>query len=250
MPKSTEATIFGQMRQEYEAQCPVQKYQTLIFSTDPLIIYIEDYLSYEETRYLLHLADPLFIQSPVSKGYRLDEYDLSIRSSKSAVLPSDPVVACIEQRTMDFQGYQSLNRLEDLQVVKYGISDQFRPHFDWFAGMENPRVSTIFAYLECDDCVGGSTQFPYYRGSFPASWCKFIDCEDNEDNRAAGGIGFKPIQGNAVFWRNLYENGTGHPGVWHAGMPVHKGRKSGLNIFTRKETAYSENTGSFENSDA
>ncbi|KAJ5434834.1 Prolyl 4-hydroxylase alpha subunit [Penicillium cf. griseofulvum] len=232
MPKSTEATIFGQMRQEYEAQCPVQKYQTLIFSTDPLIIYIEDYLSYEETRYLLHLADPLFIQSPVSKGYRLDEYDLSIRSSKSAVLPSDPVVACIEQRTMDFQGY----------------------HFDLILtgsrGWKTPRVSTIFAYLECDDCVGGSTQFPYYRGSFPASWCKFIDCEDNEDNRAAGGIGFKPIQGNAVFWRNLYENGTGHPGVWHAGMPVHKGRKSGLNIFTRKETAYSENTGSFENSDA
>jgi hypothetical protein len=56
MPESTEAAKFDQMRQEYEAQCPVQKYQTRIFSTDPLIIYIEDYLSYEETKYLLRLA--------------------------------------------------------------------------------------------------------------------------------------------------------------------------------------------------
>jgi hypothetical protein len=51
-----EAAMFNQIRTEYEAQCAVQKYQTHIFSTDPLMIYIEDYLSYEETRYLLRLA--------------------------------------------------------------------------------------------------------------------------------------------------------------------------------------------------
>ncbi|EAW12362.1 putative 2OG-Fe(II) oxygenase family oxidoreductase [Aspergillus clavatus NRRL 1] len=243
-----ESRTFEAMYKQYSIQCPAQKYQTHIFTTDPLIVYIEDYLSHDETVYLQHLAESRFMESPVSKGYRLDEYDTSIRSSQSAVLPRDPVVACIEQRTMDFQGFQSLNRLEDLQVVKYGINDQFRPHFDWFGGMENPRVSTIFAYLECDGCVGGSTQFPHYRGSFPAHWCRFIDCEDNEDNRQAGGVGFKVLRGNAVFWRNLYENGTGHPGVWHAGMPVRQGKKYGLNIFTRRDNIFEESNNAQESS--
>lgn len=48
----------------------------------------------------------------------------------SAVLPNDPVVACIEQRSVDFQGFMSKGHLEDIQVVKYIVGDHFRPHFD------------------------------------------------------------------------------------------------------------------------
>jgi len=178
---------------------------------------------------------PYYKPSPVSKGFELKAYDKSIRSSESAVLPYDAVVSCIERRSVDFQGYQPISHLEDIQVVKYGISDQFRPHFDWFSGMANPRISTIFAYLECDNCVGGATQFPDITGRFSAKWCTFIDCEDDT---GAGGVAFKPVVGNAIFWSNLYPNGTGHPGVWHAGMPVKKGTKVGLNIFTRRDVAY------------
>lgn len=175
------------------------------------------------------------MQSPVSKGHTLQAYDKSIRSSQSAVLPDDNVISCIEQRSIEFQGYQPLQNLEDLQVVKYEVGDQFRPHFDWFSGMENPRISTIFAYLECDNCEGGATQFPHFDGRFSSRWCGAIDCEQTEDEVDVGGIGFKPLVGNAVFWSNLYANGTGHPGVWHAGMPVRKGSKYGLNIFTRRD---------------
>ena len=178
---------------------------------------------------------PHYKTSPVSKGFELKAYSKEIRSSKSAVLPYDAVVSCIEARSVDFQGYQPVSHLEDIQVVKYGINDHFRPHFDWFSGMTNPRISTIFAYLECDECDRGVTQFPDLVGRFSAKWCKFIDCEDDS---GAGGVAFKPLVGNAVFWSNLYPNGTGHPGVWHAGIPVKKGRKVGLNIFTRQNVAY------------
>lgn len=159
----------------------------------------------------------------------------------SAVLPDDPVVSCIEQRAVDFQGYMPLSRLEDIQVVKYAVGDHFRPHFDWFAGMTNPRVSTFFVYLACDgedgmggECEGGATQFPHYSGAFSRRWCEegFVDCEDDS---GVGGVAFRPVAGNAVFWENLYPNGTGHPGVWHAGMPVKSGRKVGMNILTRRE---------------
>lgn len=231
-------STFQDMAAQYAAECPQHNFKTQIFSADPLIIYVEDYLSQRETEYLLNLAVPYYRQSPVSKGYDLETYDREVRSSMSAVVPDDPVVSCIESRSVEFQGFMPTANLEDIQVVKYGISDHFRPHFDWFSGMANPRVSTFFVYLACDDtdgteCEGGATQFPHYEGSFPAKWCKFIDCEDDS---GAGGVAFKPIVGNAVFWGNLYPNGTGHPGVWHAGMPVKKGRKVGLNIFTRRDT--------------
>lgn len=141
----------------------------------------------------------------------------------------------VEALSVDFQGYQPVSHLEDIQVVKYGISDHFRPHFDWFSGMTNPLILTIFTYLEYDDCIRGATQFLEPVGRFSAKWCKFIDYEDDFGAR---GVAFKPLVGNAVFGSNLYPNGTGHPGVWHAGMPVKKGRNVGLNIFNRKNVAY------------
>ncbi|KAH7021009.1 uncharacterized protein B0I36DRAFT_424902 [Microdochium trichocladiopsis] len=214
-----------------------------MFSSDPIITYIENYLSPAEIEYLLKLAKPLYQQSPVSQGKRLKTYNAEIRSSMSAVLGgNDPVVRCIEQRSVDFQGFLPRSHLEDLQVVKYGISDHFRPHFDWFGGDSNPRISSFFVYIACDaddtnhpgagECKGGATQFPDYTGAFPAKWCQFIDCHDDS---GVGGVAFKPIPGNAIFWGNLYPNGTGHPGTWHAGMPVTQGRKVGMNILTRRE---------------
>ncbi|KAK4209263.1 prolyl 4-hydroxylase subunit alpha-3 [Rhypophila decipiens] len=231
-----------QLAAEYSHSCPSHAPKTHIFSLDPLIIYVENYLTPSEISYLLSLAVPYYRPSPVSKGYTLEAYDTEIRSSMSAVLPDDPVVACIEQRSVDFQGFMPCSRLEDIQVVKYAVGDHFRPHFDWFSGMANPRISTFFVYLACDgateeeECQGGATQFPHFEGAFSKLWCDsgFVDCEDDS---GVGGVAFKPVVGNAVFWSNLYANGTaGHPGVWHAGMPVKRGRKVGLNIFTRRET--------------
>ena len=49
-------STFEAMREEYMRGCPSHQYKTRIFSEDPLIVYIEDYLSHEETRYILHLA--------------------------------------------------------------------------------------------------------------------------------------------------------------------------------------------------
>ena len=44
------------MRSQYQKSCPEQLYRPYIFSTDPLIVYLEEFLSYEETRYILDLA--------------------------------------------------------------------------------------------------------------------------------------------------------------------------------------------------
>jgi prolyl 4-hydroxylase len=181
-----------------------------------------------------------YSESAFAKGNSPEKtIDPKIRSSTSSILPEDPIVACLERRSLDFQGFLPTSQIENLQTVKYETNEAFRPHYDWFAEPEeNPRLSTIFGYLECDECVGGSTQFPNLGGRFSAKWCAFVDCE-SEDAAAADGIGFKPLVGNAVFWMNYYANGTGHPGVLHAGMPVRQGRKIGLNIMTRLYAGYS-----------
>ncbi|KFX92713.1 hypothetical protein V490_05223 [Pseudogymnoascus sp. VKM F-3557] len=115
------------MRRQYAAQCPDHSFKTHIFSTDPLIIYIEDYLSQDEARYLLKLAIPHYKTSPVSKGFELEAYSKDIRSSESAVLPYDAVVSCIEARSVDFQGYQPLSHLEDIQVWQTRASQRSSP---------------------------------------------------------------------------------------------------------------------------
>lgn len=124
------ATDLDLLRAEYAQACPQQQLRTAIFSTDPLIIYIENYLAPAEVNYLLQLAVPLYEKSPLSKGHILKTYDAEIRSSMSAVLPLDPVVQCIEKRSADFQGFLPNYHIEDIQVVKYGAADYFRPHYD------------------------------------------------------------------------------------------------------------------------
>ncbi|PIA92546.1 hypothetical protein CB0940_04092 [Cercospora beticola] len=241
MPNITAART--EMANRYAQGCPDHQYSTRLLSADPLVMYIEGLVTQEEADYLLVLAEPYYMASPLS-GPMGRTYNNEYRKSVSAVVPDDPVVACIRKRAADFQGFMPVGHVEDIQLVKYGTSDEFRPHFDWHPGMLNPRVSTFFVYLACDDkenggsCEGGETGFPRWSGLFATEWCNqgFVDCKQSKE----GGIYFPPVIGNAVFWHNFYPNGTGVDGTYHAGMPVRKGRKVGLNIFSRKNEYFSE----------
>ncbi|RYF44514.1 MAG: hypothetical protein EOO38_17750, partial [Cytophagaceae bacterium] len=166
-----------EMINRYAESCPDHRYTTRLLSADPLIMYVEDMVTKEEADYLLVLAEPHYMPSPLS-GPMGRTYDNEYRKSVSAVLPDDPVVACIRQRAAEFQGFMPVGHVEDIQLVKYGMSDQFRPHYDWHQGMMNPRISTFFVYIACDDpinggtCEGGETGFPRWTGFFATAWCK------------------------------------------------------------------------------
>ena len=117
------------------------------------------------------------------------------------------------------------------------------------------------------DLVGGGTEFPLLeiRGRDDESGiCNVIECgRDSEDVDAGtdgesggggdgggatrvehasaegssgeqqkGGTLFKPIPGNAVYWENFAPDGRGYDETWHAGLPVKKGSKVGLNIWS------------------
>jgi len=58
--------------------------------------------------------------------------------------------------------------------------------------------------------------------------------KDGEGKPVKKGVTFKAIPGNAVFWENFRPDGTGRgwQETWHAGLPVTKGTKVGLNIWS------------------
>ena len=167
------------------------------------------------------------------------------RTSQSATFEHDPVADCIRQRTAAFQGlglpYET--HIEELQAVKYAVSEEFRPHFDWWAEADNPRISTFFAYLACHSgnhtapgpCRGGGTQFPNYIKPVPSEWCDVVDCDEDKGPQ---GVAFNPILGNAIYWSNVHPNGSYHEGTLHAGMPVKEGVKVGLNIWVHRDRFY------------
>lgn len=88
------------------------------------------------------------------------------------------------------------------------------------------RLSSFFVYVAANNLTGGGTNFPILNAPYDERWCEFVDCDEPWDN----GVTFRPVPGNAVFWQNLYEDGSGDPATIHAGLPVTSGSKLGMNI--------------------
>lgn len=90
-----------------------------------------------------------------------------------------------------------------------------------------------------EDVEGGGTNFPRLErpaaaedGGGEGEWCDFIECDGEGGDEAPGGVTFKVRKGAAVFWRNFDGEGRGYKETIHAGMPVRKGVKVGLNIWS------------------
>lgn len=95
------------------------------------------------------------------------------------------------------------------------------------------------------NCTGGGTNFPRIQRPAGEDWCRFIECDEDEEGLLTDGAGgkvegvvFKAIRGNAIFWENLRGDGTGYPETWHAGLPVKDGVKVGLNIWSWYQEGY------------
>lgn len=233
--------------------CAPSAYRTEIVSLDPLLIYIHGFLHTDEIDSLLATAEPLFKPSTVTKyGRKVDTPD---RTSSSAGLPlRDPTVHCVLARARDFMG--TMMRAEDEmgppQLVRYTAGQQFNIHHDWYDTPQRAydgsrrtfnRVASFFAILE-DDCTDGETYFPHVAG-YPVHGRYRRAVEDaqsrgwKESNptwreHKDGGLAFRPVRGNALFWVNLHANGTGDERTVHAGLTVGEGLKTAMNIWPRQ----------------
>lgn len=220
--------------------CGAHQYKTQIVSLDPLVIYIHNFLSDSDIDALLESGEPKFKPSLTTK-YGRTAPDPS-RTSLSAFLPNDTLaVQCVLDRARAFSGTLLQGAEDELirpQLVRYTKGQRFNLHFDWYPSLQNwegadgglrkwNRIASFFAILE-DDCEGGETWFPNITAD-PG-----VDDSQLWRKHPDGGLAFRPIKGNSLFWMNLDESGKGDKRVKHAGLPVKSGRKTAMNIWPRR----------------
>lgn len=269
-----------------EYVCPIVPMRPKFLSYDPIMVYIEDFLTEFETEYLKTLAEPFYEDSKVRKGGNNNnqqqkeqgavaaanaaassaqegggginknadvvQNNPDRRLSETAWLPSiDKVVSCVRARAAEFEGYAPNMTLDRLAAVRYPLGGRFNIHYDWDGRRTKAidRRTSFFAVLEADHVVGGATYFPFVDSPawgnsfrFGSPWCRWIECGSHAGGSSETkteaefndreGIAVKPIKGNAMFWVNFDEIGTGIHETAHAGEPVLNGTKIGLNIWS------------------
>ncbi|KAK2033536.1 2OG-Fe(II) oxygenase family oxidoreductase [Colletotrichum zoysiae] len=224
--------------------CAAPNYTTEIISLDPLVIYIRDFLNEADIAGLLAAGEGEFRPSYVFKdGVAQGTPD---RTSWSAGLSAeDAAVRCVTRRAEGFMGAALAPGRDEVgapQLVRYATGQRFNLHRDWYDGFQPDartgrdrrwnRVASFLAVLE-DGCAGGETWFPRVRAATPQHLAK-AGGSRHWRRHGDGGLAFRPVRGNAVFWVNLHANGTGDERVVHAGLPVESGVKTAMNIWPRR----------------
>lgn len=180
-------------------------------SESPRIYYFRDFLTDEECDYIINLASPELERSRVLASNKEGAID-DRRTSKGMFFPThsqDPIVRSIEKKISKITEIPMKNG-EGLQVLHYGVGDEFQPHHDYFdpsmpGGSESlarggQRVATFILYLNTPE-QGGETVFPEAK------------------------VKVFPKKGNAVLFYNVNPDGVEDPLSFHGGAPVIKGEK-------------------------
>ncbi|KAF5023741.1 hypothetical protein F66182_4174 [Fusarium sp. NRRL 66182] len=242
-PKFNESLLAVDAPDATVPECAPDSYVARIVSREPLVVYLEGFLSGHERSHLLEMSEPIFVPSTITNNGEATHRDASVRDSQVAVVPRTDTVRCIESRARALQGWRPELWIERLRTQRYGPGGHYSHHFDWSSSTRGwGRVSSLMAWVDgSDDLEGGGTEFPLVKKPTEREWCRFIECaEQSEDGGegegegegAGAGVVFRVVPGNAVYWENFAADGRGYQETWHAGLPVHEGTKIGLNIWS------------------
>jgi len=167
------------------------------------------------------------------------------------MLARTDTIQCIEKRALQFQGYPTDVFIERIWAQKYDAGGHYSHHFDWSGELYSRgagRISTFMVYVQAPE-KGGGTHFPRLERPASTDWCSVLHCPVQDVNQAGAvlhteqdndlGIVFTPVAGSAVYWENFRPDGRGWEELWHSGLPVEKGTKVGLNIWSWYQPGYS-----------
>jgi hypothetical protein len=172
---------------------------------------------------VINLAAPLVQRSKIIDARTGEARADPMRNSSHVTLSPrqhDHVLEALERCISGVTGLPALNG-EFLQILRYRVGEEFRPHVDYFNESAaaayrsladgGQRAQTVLMYLN-DDYQGGSTRFPILR------------------------IEIKGRRGDMLHFHNLQADGQGHKDTLHAGVPVAAGEKWLLSQWIRSET--------------
>jgi prolyl 4-hydroxylase len=167
----------------------------------------ERFLSKQECERIIALTNHYLKPSPLA----YDPGDAYFRNSRTCYLSElrSPVATGVDAKICKTLGIRA-EYAEGIQVQRYDVGQQFKPHFDYFepgsreymrfAAVRGNRTWTFMVYLN-EGMEGGGTRF------------KELDYT------------VQPKTGMALLWNNLHEDGTPNPATMHSGEPVTGGHK-------------------------
>jgi prolyl 4-hydroxylase len=188
----------------------------------PRIVVLGNVLSDEECDALTTYCEPRLTRSSVLAGSAGAVEVHPNRTSSGVMLTREEtaVISRIEARLAGLAQWPA-ERTEGLQVLRYGMTEEYKPHFDWIPpdlpglkkhlDVAGQRLGTFVLYLS-DVEAGGSTSFPSI------------------------GLEVMPRKGGAVFFVNTDSSLVPDKLTLHAGTPVLKGVKFVANKWLRERT--------------
>jgi prolyl 4-hydroxylase len=177
-------------------------FEAKVRSESPRIVRIEQFLSSGECAFLIECAEPRMKRSTVFNRVEQRFVEDPFRTSDAAAFPvifQSPFICAINGRIARATG-TATECGEPLQILRYRPAQEYRPHNDSSAEMENPRAITAIAWLN-DDFEGGQTCFDQL------------------------GLSESPRAGDLLFFENVRPDGSPDPRSRHAGLPVIDGTK-------------------------
>ncbi len=189
-------------------------------SNDPLVWVVDDFVTEVECEHIVQIAAIRVAEAKVSR-FGTDAISEK-RTGSVAWVKHDqtPIVRGLVKRVSDLIGVPA-NHSESLQVIHYGETQEYRPHYDAWdintaKGREKTaiggnRLVTVLMYLNEVD-QGGGTSFPNL------------------------GIEVEAIPGRMCIFHDLYpDSSERHVDSLHGGTPVLAGEKWACNLWFREE---------------
>lgn len=191
-----------------------------VLKTSPRVVQIDDFLSEEERDHLILHSTPHLKRSevvdPDSGDGTTNEYRTGLNHCFQR--GQDLVIQGIEQKIADACAVRVL-QLEFLQVNKYEVGHEFKPHQDWLdektpghqkqLAQGGQRTLSVIVYLKAPE-EGGDTLFETLN------------------------LRVKPTPLSALLWYNVNDKVEPDHRVVHAGLPVTKGEKWILTCWIRE----------------
>lgn len=199
------------LKSEYELGSPV--------ADDPLVWIIDDFVSEVERAHIVELGSPNMSAAKVSRLGKNATSEKRTGSVGWVKHNQTPIIRGLVKRVGDLVGLPTTHA-ESLQVVHYGETQQYKPHFDAW-DIETPkgkektarggnRLVTALMYLN-EVPAGGGTAFPK------------LDVE------------VEAVPGRLCLFHNLVAGSSDrHPHSLHGGLPVEEGEKWACNLWFRE----------------
>ncbi|MGZ8361377.1 MAG: 2OG-Fe(II) oxygenase [Allosphingosinicella sp.] len=181
---------------------PVDAPRPESLSEQPAVARVEALFTPEECEFLIAEAEPQLAPSLVIDPQTGRHVRNPIRTSDAMAFTytaENPAIHALNRRIANVTGTAAAQG-EPLQVLRYRGGQEYRPHVDAVAGDPNQRILTALVYLS-DGYKGGETMF------------------------ISTGLKFRGGRGDALIFRNAFDDGRADPMAQHAGLPVTAGAK-------------------------